>query len=538
MNMFNLDVTAKCLIAEGWCPVESMDEIQDALNRGSEYSGASVQSILRPTETKLKPPTYNKTNKFTYAFQNIVDAYGIGSYQEVNPTPYTIITFPFLFAVMFGDAGHGILMAMFAAAMIIFEKRLANWKAGGEIFETMFGGRYIIILMGLFSIYTGLIYNDVFSKSLNVFGTKWNVTYTDAGLNYTQRQALGLDNNTHTVVEISADTYSVPVEAFARNDPYPFGIDPIWQVAGNKLLTLNSFKMKLSIVLGVIHMMFGIILSIFNYIHYKQYYKIFFRFIPEVLFLTSIFGWLVFLVFFKWITFYVNKNKQPRLLIVLITMFLGFGGTPNIEEGTQVFDPELQKYVQIFLVLIAVACIPWMLIPSPIYVIIKDKLSKRHRANYQRIEDDEEVRTNGEIAGGEGAAAQEDDQLEVGELIVHQAIHTIEFCLGCISNTASYLRLWALSLAHAQLSEVLWQQILQRALMMSALYISIPAIFIGFSVWAAGTIAVLLVMEGLSAFLHALRLHWVEFQNKFYMGEGYAFMPFSFATILTGEGEQ
>ena len=34
---------------------------------------------------------------------------------------------------MFGDAGHGVLMAMFAAAMIIFEKRLANWKAGGEV---------------------------------------------------------------------------------------------------------------------------------------------------------------------------------------------------------------------------------------------------------------------------------------------------------------------------------------------------------------------------------------------------------------------
>ena len=47
--------------------------------------------------------------------------------------PYTVITFPFLFAVMFGDAGHGIIMAMFAAAMIIFEKRLANWKAGGEV---------------------------------------------------------------------------------------------------------------------------------------------------------------------------------------------------------------------------------------------------------------------------------------------------------------------------------------------------------------------------------------------------------------------
>jgi len=47
--------------------------------------------------------------------------------------PYTIITFPFLFAVMFGDAGHGLIMAAFALTLILLEKKLENTDTGGEV---------------------------------------------------------------------------------------------------------------------------------------------------------------------------------------------------------------------------------------------------------------------------------------------------------------------------------------------------------------------------------------------------------------------
>lgn len=59
-----------------------------------------------------------------------MDSYGISAYQETNPGLFAVATFPFLFAVMFGDIGHGALLFFAALYMIIRERTLAKQDLG------------------------------------------------------------------------------------------------------------------------------------------------------------------------------------------------------------------------------------------------------------------------------------------------------------------------------------------------------------------------------------------------------------------------
>ena len=87
--------------------------------------------------------------------------------------------------------------------------------------------------------------------------------------------------------------------------------------------------------------------------------------------------------------------------------------------------------------------------------------------------------------------------------------------------------MWALSLAHSELAAVFWGRAFQATLETH----NAAFVFVGYAVFAAATFGVLLIMDVLECVLHALRLHWVEFQSKFYKADGYKFEPLNLAQV-------
>lgn len=289
LNMFNYDVGRKGLIAEAWSPTSQISNIYAALLELQGSTGLQVSSVLSILETSAMPPTFFLTTKLTAAFQNMTDVYAIASYQEANPAVFMLFSFPFFFAVMFGDIGHALLMGLFALVLVLFEKRLA-YLQHDEIGDMIYSGRYVILLMALFSIFAGIIYNDIFSRSFSIFPSAYELVGSGA-------------------TQVRSSSYT-----------YPLGIDPLWNHASNGLLFVNSYKMKQAIIMGVIHMSLGICVGMSNSIFKRDRKTLLGQQLPQLIFLLALFGYLCFLILLKWIV-----GFDVSLLNVFINMILQFG---------------------------------------------------------------------------------------------------------------------------------------------------------------------------------------------------------------------
>jgi len=111
------------------------------------------------------------------------------------------------------------LFFLYLHAAICFSKR-----EPGTLFGELSKGRHLLLMMGFFSFYCGLIYNDFTSIPMNIFGDS-------------------------CYVEIEGET-----EAEIIDDEciYKVGVDPVWYESSNELTYMNSLKMKLAVIFGVL----------------------------------------------------------------------------------------------------------------------------------------------------------------------------------------------------------------------------------------------------------------------------------------------
>jgi V-type H+-transporting ATPase subunit a len=543
-----------------WVMASKVADANASIQRAHNHMRISQTTIFEASQGAWPEcPTHFVTNKYTVAFQEFVNTYGIPGYKEINPALFTAATFPFLFGMMYGDVGHGTILMLAGLYLILTEKKAEDRKTP-EMVKSMYMGRYMLFAMGCCGIYAGLLYNDFFSLGMNLFGSSWT---------YTQENGVPAKN----------------IGPYGDEDAvYPFGADPAWKISSNELLFFNSMKMKMSVIVGITQMIFGICLRGMNSRYFKSSLDFYCEFVPMILFATSFFGYMIVLIFIKWSidwnyrmglgscaydingslgacslsssnkSCYTVGGKECNADTTVADMCpLDYGGTgdgcqpPNlittliniVLSPGNVVEPMFanQGSLQSTLLSIAFICVPWLLLVKPLY------LKRQHdkRSEYHIIEDEQQsnplIDSDGlppsvfdaePSPGGDGHGHGHGKAFNFSEIFIHQTIETIEFVLGMVSNTASYLRLWALSLAHTELAAVFWEKT-----MLTTINTENPFyIFMGFYVFAGVTTGVLLCMDVLECFLHALRLHWVEFQNKFYKASGYKFEPYDFKAIM------
>lgn len=87
--------------------------------------------------------------------------------------------------------------------------------------------------------------------------------------------------------------------------------------------------MKLSVIIGVIHMTFGIALKAVNSLYFKKTLDFYFEFIPQIIFMVLLFGYMDFLIVFKWLKYWEDTSKAPSIINTLINLPLKLGKTVN-----------------------------------------------------------------------------------------------------------------------------------------------------------------------------------------------------------------
>ena len=144
-------------------------------------------------------------------------------------------------------------------------------------------------MMGFFACYNGLLYNEFFAIPNDWFGSCYDIQG--------ERKADGPEGSTSGFYKLKNPD---------ENCVYPFGFDPVWWLSTQQLVMTNSVKMKMAVIMAFFHMSMGILCKGLNAIYFKKYKVLFFEVVTGIMVFWGLIGWLVFLIWYKWMFYSVD----------------------------------------------------------------------------------------------------------------------------------------------------------------------------------------------------------------------------------------
>jgi V-type H+-transporting ATPase subunit a len=222
---------------------------------------------------------------------------------------------------MFGDVAHGSIVFALGVYLMFRKSPLDN-----PIIKILWDMRYMISLMGFFAIYCGFIYNDVAGFNMNFFNSCYTPDFAPP-------------HDSKTVI-------AQGITPSRENCTYAFGIDPVWGRAENELVFVNSLKMKISVIIAFVHMTMGVCIKAANTLYFRKPIDFYFEFIPQLVFMVVLFGYMDFLIIFKWLQPWDSSPERavppeqwaPSIIETMMNIGLAMGKTvphPNSVNQTR-----------------------------------------------------------------------------------------------------------------------------------------------------------------------------------------------------------